>query len=207
MANTQRLSWFGKIGTGLLSAVSLCSCGGFFPSADTIVSIQVAPASAQILNGATQQFTATATYGNNTTGDITSTTSWQSSSPTVAIINTSGLATAMAIGTTSITAKSGSATGTATLTVSTKTITSITISPANPTISLSLAQSQQFTATATYSDGTFGDITTSSTWTSSNNSIATVSSTGLASPVAIGSVTIAASASGVAGTTTLTVTQ
>jgi hypothetical protein len=125
----------------------------------------------------------------------------------VAIINTSGLATGMALGSTSITAKSGSATGTASLTVSTKTITGITISPANPTISLSLAQSQQFTATATYSDGTVGDITTSSTWTSSNNSVATIGSTGLASPVAVGSVTIAASAGNVAGTTTLTVTQ
>ena len=160
-----------------------------------------------ILPNATQQFTATATFGNNTTGNVSSQVTWTSSAPSVATISSTGLATAVAVGTSTITATSGTVNGTASLTVSSKTITSITISPANPSISLSGGQTEQFTATATFSDGTIGDITTTSTWTSSNTSVAIINATGLATPVGAGGTTIGASSGGVAATTSLTVTQ
>jgi hypothetical protein len=185
----------------------LSSCGGFFPSADTIVSISLSPASAIILPDHTQQFTATGTLGNNTNSDVTSQVTWTSSAPNVATISSSGLATAVALGTATITATSGSLIGTAGLTVSSKTITSITISPADASISLSAGLQQQFTATATFSDGSIGDVTTTAVWSSSNPSVATISSAGLATPVSIGSTTIGASAGGVAATTSLTVTE
>jgi hypothetical protein len=171
------------------------------------VSISLSPASAIILPGNTQQFTATGTLGNNTVSNVSSHVTWTSSAPNIATIDSSGLATAVALGTTTITATSGSVNGTASLTVSSKTITSITISPANPSISLSAGLPQQFTATATFSDGSIGNVTTTSVWSSSSTSVATISAAGLATPVSIGSTTIGASAGGVAATTSLTVTQ
>ena len=205
----QRLTWLGRVAAGLLAAIVLSSCGGFFPAADAIVSISLSPTSAFILPSGTQQFTATATLGNNTNSNVTSQVTWLSSSPNVATVNASGLVTGVALGTTTITAKSNnsSVTATAPVTVSSKTITAITITPANATISISSGQTQQFTATATFSDGSFGDVTTTASWTSGSVSVATISSTGLATPVSVGSTTIGASAGGVAGTTTLTVTE
>jgi len=210
----QRVMRFGGIAaallTALLTALLLSSCGGgFFPSSTEITAITLSPTSAFITPTTTQQFTATATFGNNTSGDVTSQVTWTSSSPSVATVNSSGLVTGVALGSTTITAKSNnsSATATAPVTVSSKTIVSIAINPTNPSISLSLDQQQQFTATATYSDGTMGDITTSATWTSSATSVATITSAGLASPVSIGSTTISASLGGAVGETSLTVTE
>jgi uncharacterized protein YjdB len=206
----QRLLWCGKFAAGILTVLLLSSCGGgFFPSSTEITAISLSPASAFLTPTTTQQFTATATFGNNTNGDVTSQVTWTSSSPGVATINSSGLATGVALGSTTITAKSNnsSVTATAPVTVSSKTITSIAVTPADPSISLSEGQQQQFTAMATYSDGSMGNITTTATWTSSATTVATISSTGLASPVSIGSVTISASLGGALGDTSLTVTQ
>ena len=83
-----------KVVAGLACALLLASCGQFFPGSKTIVSLAVAPASAQVKPGANQQFSATATYGNNSTGDVSSSVTWTSSSTGIATINTSGLATA-----------------------------------------------------------------------------------------------------------------
>lgn len=201
--------WFSRIAAVLTTTFLLCSCGGFFPAADQIVSLSLSPASAYILPQATAQFTATATFGNNTTGDVTSQVTWTSSAANIASVNSSGLVTGVALGTATLTAKSNnsSVTATAPITVSSKTIKLITVSPANPTISISNGQTQQFTASATFSDGSIGDITSSAAWNSSAPSIATISSTGLASPVNAGATTISATAGGVAGTTSLTVTQ
>ncbi|MFZ0793746.1 MAG: Ig-like domain-containing protein [Candidatus Korobacteraceae bacterium] len=202
--------WCGRVAAGLLAAVLLSSCGGgFFPSSTEITALSLSPTSAYITPTGTQQFTATATFGNNSSGDVTSQVTWSSSSPSIATINSTGLATGVALGSAVITAKSNnsSVTATAPVTVSSKTVVSIAISPTDPSISLSLDQQQQFTATATYSDGTMGNVTTSVTWASSATSVATISSTGLASPVALGSTTISATLGGAIGTTSLTVTQ
>jgi phage tail sheath protein FI len=59
-----------------------------------LVSIALTPASKTILSGQTWQFHATATFSDTTTSDITNTANWASSSPTVATISATGLATA-----------------------------------------------------------------------------------------------------------------
>jgi Bacterial Ig-like domain (group 2) len=205
MITMQRLTWIAKIAAGLLVTLMVASCGQFFPSSDTIVSITLSPASAQIKPTGTQQYTATGTFGNNTSGDVTSRVTWVSSATNIATIDATGLATAVALGTTNITAKSGSVTSNiSVLTVSNKTILSISVSPQNQT--LTVPSTQPYTATANYSDGTFGDITPSASWNSSNTSVATITSPGgVATAVATGTTTISASLSGVVGTATLTV--
>ncbi len=197
-------SSYGKILSGVVCALLLCSCGQFFPSSSTIVSLALSPTSAQIKPAGTEQFTATATYGNNSTGDVTSTVTWTSSNVSIATIDSSGLATGVAVGTANITAKSGSVTSPlARLTVSNKTISVITVSPQN--LTLSSGGQQQYSANATYSDGSNGDITSSVTWGSSSTSVATITTGGFVTAVATGNSTISAALNGIIGTATLTV--
>jgi uncharacterized protein YjdB len=166
----------------------------------TAVSISPTPASLNV--GATQQFTATATYSDKTTADVTAKSNWTTSNPTVASINPSGVATAVASGSTTITASFGGMTGTSTLNV--RALTTISISPA--TASFSAGSTQQFTATGTYSDGTTADVTSTSAWAVADKTVATISPSGLATGLASGSTSVTAKLGATTGTATLTVT-
>ncbi len=180
-----------------------CGGGGGTPP-PPLVSIAVTPATASIANGTSQQFTATGTFSDNSTRDISSAVTWTSSNTGVATISSTGLATAISTGQTTITAASGSIpSNSATLTVTAATTVSIVVTPANPIIVI--GSTQQFTATGTFSDSTTQNLTTSATWSSSNPSVATVSTTGLATPLNAGVTTISALFGGIPGSTTLTV--
>ena len=175
----------------------------------TLVSIAVTPVSASIAAGRTQQFTATGTYSDNSTQNLTTMVNWTSSVTTKATIAASGLAATIAAGPTNITATLGGVTSnTAVLTVTTAALVSIAVTPANPSVAQGLKQ--QFIATGTYSDGTTQNLTTTASWTSTDLSKATIgTATGLAIGTGIGSSTITANvggAGGVNGSTTLTVT-
>ena len=87
--------------------------------APTLSSIAVTSTTATVDVGSTQQFTATGTYSDRTTSDITTQVTWSSSNRSVATVNSSGLATAVGVGTTTITATLGSISGSTTLTVTT----------------------------------------------------------------------------------------
>ncbi len=63
-----------------------------------LTSITVTPTTAALDNNETQQFTATGNYASGNTKDLTSVATWASSEPTLATINSSGLATASATG-------------------------------------------------------------------------------------------------------------
>jgi hypothetical protein len=83
----------------------------------TLSSISVMPANPSVPLGLTQQFTATGTFSDGSTQDLTNSATWSSSNTPIATISSQGLATTVAQGTTTITAASGSVTGTTTLTV------------------------------------------------------------------------------------------
>jgi uncharacterized protein YjdB len=173
----------------------------------TLTTIAVTPATATIAIGATQQFTATAKYNDGTTANVTTSATWSSSNSAIAKIAPSGVASALATGSATITATLSGVSGTATVTVPVpvvaKTLTSVAVSPATP--SIAIGATQQFVATATYSDSTRANVTTSASWTSSNPAIAKVTSAGLASALAGGSATITATIDGVSGSSSLTV--
>src|SRR5271169_1428232 len=80
----------------------------------------------------------------------------------------------------------------------------VAVTPASPTIAKGTMV--QLAATATFSDNTTQDVSTASSWTSSDTTIATVSASGLVTGVAPGTVTVTAAYSGVSGTDTVTVT-
>jgi hypothetical protein len=187
----------------------------FTVSAAELVSLAITPANSSKALGLTQQFTATGTYTDSSTQDLTNTVTWSSSSTAVATISNAdgsqGLATTVATGSTTITAThagSGVSANTS-FTVSAAELVSLSVTPATPT--LILGSNQQFTATGTYTDATTQDITGSVTWSSSATNIATISNAagtkGLATTVATGSTTITATdpATIIAGSTSLTV--
>jgi len=176
-----------------------------------LTAIAVNPASIQIAATTATSFTATGTYADGTTQNITSTVNWSSSTPSVASIRntfpTEGTALGVAAGTTTITATCTSPcsgiTGTAILTVSSATVTSIAVTPINQSIPLGVLQ--QFTATGTFSDSTTQDITSTVKWASSNTGVASITVSGLATGVNLGTSTISATSGAVSGNTSLTV--
>ena len=174
-------------------------------SAATVTGLQIAPSSAQIHTstlGKQYQFTLAATFSDGSTGFLTNSATWSSSSPSVATV-IAGLATSMGYGTTTITATVGGQLTTASLTVAEPPLSSITVAPSTVTVYQGTAI--QLTATGEYADGSSVDVTSTVTWKSSNTSAATVSAGGLVQSVGLGSATISATIQSITGASLLTV--
>jgi uncharacterized protein YjdB len=177
-----------------------------------LVSIAVTPAIPTLPLGTTQQFTATGTYTDGSTQDITATVQWTSDTPITATISTTGattgLATSVGEGTANITATSGSIIGSTTVTVTAAALVSIVVTPGTP--SIALGTTQQFVATGTYTDGSTQNLTSTVQWSSDTPTTATISTTGvtpgLATSVGQGTATITATSGSISGSTVLTVT-
>src|SRR5271166_3384218 len=195
-----------KAGSTTISATSGSIVGSttLTVTAATLVSIAVTPVNPSVAAGGTQQFTATGTYSDSSTQNLTASVTWASSSTATATINSAGLASALKVGSTTISATSGSIVGSTTLTVTAATLVSIAVTPVNP--SVAAGGTQQFTATGTYSDSSTQNLTASVTWASSSTATATISGAGLASALKVGSTTISATSGSIVGSTTLTVT-
>ena len=83
----------------------------------TVQSITVTPANPTIALGALQQFAASGLFSDGSTQDITSTATWTSSTPTVAVVNQNGVASSATHGQTTINATFKGTTGSTLLTV------------------------------------------------------------------------------------------
>jgi hypothetical protein len=128
--------------------------------------------------GSTLYLTATGTYSDGSTENITNYVTWTSSEKTVVTISPFGVVTGVGGGTANVIAVlSGVSSSPMTLTVIA--LSSITVTP-NPPDNLAVGSVQQFTAIGTYSDGITADISSEVTWVSENTDIATISTTGLA---------------------------
>jgi Tol biopolymer transport system component/6-phosphogluconolactonase (cycloisomerase 2 family) len=169
-----------------------------------LVSIAVTPANSSLDQGLKVQFTATGTYFEGGTADLTADCTWHSSSPAIASISTTGLAQAMSPGSTTISATLGSVKGSTGLSV--VALVSIAVTPANSSLAEGLTA--PFAATGTYANGTTADLTAIANWLSSKPSVASISVRGgvaavyAASP---GTTTISATLGMVGGSTGLTV--
>jgi uncharacterized protein YjdB len=175
-----------------------------------LTSITVTPADSSIAKGTSKQLTATGTFSDGTTKDLTMSVAWTSSDPTLAPVSNAtgnqGLVTGSAAGTATITATQAGISGTAMVTVTPPVLTSIAVTPADQTIPN--GGTIQLIATGTFSDGTTQDLTHSVSWTSPPGTIVTVGNTvdpGLATAIGVGTAAITATQAGVSGTTTLTV--
>ncbi len=167
-------------GTWIMQMVAFKAGGNNGPA---LQSISVTPTNSSILVGGQQQFTATGSYSDGSHQNLTNTASWTSSLPSVATINSSGLANGIASGSTTIGASMIGVNGSTTLVVT----PTFLVTPRNAVVTF--AQTQQFNATSGFG---------SSTWSvdgivGGNPSVGTISTSGLYSPPAIaGSHTITA---------------
>ena len=169
--------------TALFMLALAAGCRGFFVN-PTLQSVAVTPSTGSVTPGANIQMTATGTFDDGSTSNVTSKSTWQSSDTTVATIGTNtGLvqaATSIASppGITTITATDGAFSNTATVTVC-PTVTSITVTPS--TTSPAAGAQITFAAKAVFSgSGTSQDVTNQVTWTISDTAVIPSISSGIA---------------------------
>ena len=118
------------------------------PQQVPLTSIAVTPSNPTVTVGGTQQFTATGTYSDGSTQNLTGQVTWASSNTATATISPAGLATAVAGGTTTISATLGAVSGSTGLTVTAGPLTITTT--ALPAATAGVA----YTATLTATGGT-----------------------------------------------------
>jgi uncharacterized protein YjdB len=174
-------------------------------TAPNLVSIAVTPANATIPVGVLRQFTATGTFTDGSTQDLTTTATWSSTTSSVASIAAGGLATARTIGNTTITATSGSISGNTALTVAVASLVSVQIPDGDVTIANNT--SHQFSAIGIYNDGSLRALTALVTWSSTQTGVVTLSTLGRARAVSPGSTTITATLNSISASVTLNVTN
>ena len=156
--------------------------------------------------------TATGVFADGTKEDVTAQATWTSSDTTSATVALDAATskekiTGVKAGTVTVTAALQGILATASITVTASPMTRIDITPVQPILQRGV--SQPFQATATYADGTTGDVTQQATWATSDATVAMVTSgaTGVVvKAVAVGTATISASVGIIKGSTTVTVT-
>ncbi len=170
-------------------------------SAVPIASIRVTPGLATVTVGDDTALTATPldASGAALTGR---TISWSSGSPSVASVSSTGVVTAVGVGSVIIFAQAEGRTGSATITVNAPPIASVSVAPS--TASVDVGGTVDLTATVKDVTGAtvFGRVVL---WSSSAPSVATVSSTGRVTAVAAGTSTITATVDGKSGTAQIVV--
>lgn len=138
---------------------------------------------------ATQKITISATFADDSKKDVSSDAVWKSQNTQIATVS-NGVITA---GATSGKTKVSVTYGGKTIFISVN--TSLTLSSSNESVTLSVGGTSTIKITATYTDGTIADVTSSVTWSTSSSSVATVSE-GKITGAAKGRTTITASYKG-----------
>lgn len=175
--------------------------------------LQVTPANVSTPKGFTQQLTATGVYSDATTQDVTGQVTWASSPAGVVSISnavgTQGLATALDVGTATVSASLGGVTGSTPFTVTPAVLVSVAIVP--PTIAATVGTVRALTAIGTYSDASTQVVTTQAAWSVADGAVAFVSNApgtqGLLTTLSAGATTVSAQVGAVTGQAALTVTQ
>ena len=204
-------------GTGVGNATITATLGGVSGSTrvtttpPTLTSIDIAPPNLSLAKGTSLQLTAIGSFSDGTAEDLTTSATWTSSAPQIAVVanaaGNQGLIIGILVGSATITAMQAGVSGSTIVTVTPAILTSIVVTPANA--SIALGTTAQLTAAGTFSDGTTQDLTTSASWISTSDAVATVGNTGspgLATGTGVGSATITATQAGVSGSATVTVT-
>jgi hypothetical protein len=184
----------------------------------SLMSISVSPAagSVSVNVGQTAQYRAYGVSamgsGTPTTTEITNSVQWSVTNPSIASISSSGVATGLAPGHTTIYARSGGTTASSDITVVAPGSTGagsgtpyINITPGTATETF-LGETTQFIATGSLSGGASQSLAGQVQWSSSNVQVATITAAGLATAVGAGTTTITAQSGGTVATATLTVT-
>jgi hypothetical protein len=132
-----------------------------------LTAIILTPSSPKLAVGTSRRLTATGTFSNGTTRDITGRLTWSVDASSAATITLDGNLAWLhsdAAASTTIRAGWGTVKGETPLTVENLTLSSLSITPA--TLDLTVGTSARFTATGTYSNKTSQDLTSSAEWSS-----------------------------------------
>jgi uncharacterized protein YjdB len=165
-----------------------------------VASVSVTPPSATLQIGGSLQLTATTLAGDGST--LTGrTVAWDTNSPGAATVGPSGIVTAFALGTATVTATSEGMTGQATITVVQQPVDSVVVTPA----SAALAPGDTMRLSASLLDASGGTLQGTVTWSTSDGAIATVDTNGLVKAVGQGASRITASAGAKSGSASITV--
>ncbi|MFT3706258.1 MAG: Ig-like domain-containing protein [Archangium sp.] len=177
-------------------------------SAAQLSSIALTPANPSIPRGLGAQLVAMGTFTDGSTQDLTEQATWLSSDSNTVSVSTmsgsKGQTSALQLGSAQVTATFGATQGTTTVTVTAAVLSSIALTPVNPSVPAGL--STMLVATGTFSDGTTQDVSASSSWSSSNTSVAWANPGGQVFGFVAGTSLISVSKSGITGSATFTVT-
>jgi hypothetical protein len=200
-----------SVGTSVVTATTgtLTASSTVTVTPASLKSIVVTPAMSTISPTGTVALTATGMFSDGSTLDITDSVTWSSSPAGVVSVSnaagSAGVATALGVGTATVTATSGLVSGAAKVVVSPATLLKIAISPSSTGVPV--GATAQLTAQGGYSDGTVRDITNQVAWASSDDSVATVANApgpaGTVTGVKPGMVGITATLDGVVGNATV----
>ncbi|MGI2134034.1 Ig-like domain-containing protein, partial [Shewanella baltica] len=161
-----------------------------------IETIEVTPSPVNVAKGQTQPLVATATYSDTTSSDVSSSVTWTPVDTNTATVTSAGVLSGVEVGSTTVTAsKDGITSNVVTVNVTDAVITAIEVTPSP--VNVAKGQTQPLVATATYSDTTSSDVSSSVTWTPVDTTYATVTSAGVLSGVEVGSTTVTASKDGI----------
>ncbi len=168
-----------------------------------LAAIAIAPTTGTLPLGLSQRFTATASFADGSTADVSRAVTWRSGTPAVASIGSaSGLADALALGTTTLSASSGGVTGTLSLDAVAAALQSLTIAPA--TLQTGVGITRRLVATGTFSDGSTGDVSASAAWTAQAAGLVAIGN-GAVSGLALGTTGVTATIGGVSASASVTV--
>ena len=187
----------------LACVLAACAATAGPPTPPALLAITLGPSDAPALDPeATVQLTATGTYSDMTTRDVTSLVTWSSDMTGVAMIDASGLVTGVAEGMAQVTATSGSITASEIVAVTNGGVVSVDIVASHS--SLAKGETTQLTAIVTNKDGSHPAAMPQ--WSTSDPSVG-IDHTGYVTAVAIGASQITATQGGVTSApTTITVT-
>jgi uncharacterized protein YjdB len=169
-------------------------------SSAPIASVTVQPATASIVQNASQQLSAVVLDVNNQV--LVRIITWTSSNPAVATVTSNGLVAGLIPGTVTITATTSNKSGSGAVTVLRAPVASVALLPTTASIRVG----STFSITATPNDASGrplpGRVVT---WSSSNPQVATVTAAGAVTGVAAGRATITATCEGINSTATVDV--
>jgi hypothetical protein len=193
------------VGTTSITAAyqSMSASANLAVAPAALVSIVVTPQTPSLSPNHSVQLTATGTFTDGTTQNLSGVVTWSSTPTSILGVSATGLATANSAGAATVTASEGSITGSDALAVALPTLVSIAVSP--PSLTLTPAHSAQLKAVGTYNDSSTQDISASVTWSASPSGIVSVSSNGAATGKALGAATISATLNTVSGMDTVAV--
>ena len=174
------------------------------PPAPVPTTITISPGSATLQSlGETVRLAATVQDQNGQTMSG-ATVAWASGDPSVATVDPSGLVTAVANGTASVTATAGSVSASAAVTVE-QAVAEVVVEPATDTL-LAFGDTLRLSAEAVDANG-HSVAGTEFAWVSGDTSVATVDASGLVTGVGSGTAMVTASAGSTSGAAAVTVQQ